>query len=276
MQYKIGYSPCPNDTFIFNALIHQKIDTYGLTFKPVIADVEALNQLAMVHRLPITKLSFNAYLQLTEPYVLLDSGSALGRNCGPLLISHKFNSLSELKSKTIAIPGKLTTANFLLDFYLPFPTRKKEMVFSEIEDAILRGEVDAGVIIHENRFTFRDKGLAKIADLGVHWETETKSPIPLGGIVAKRELGTPMIKLISQLIGDSITYAYQNPSETMPYVQSMAQEMETHVMKQHIQLYVNEYSRDLGPEGRLAIKTLFDQALNKGLIQQYNYPFLAD
>jgi 1,4-dihydroxy-6-naphthoate synthase len=276
MQYKIGFSSCPNDTFIFNALVHQKIDTHGLRFSPYIADVEALNRLGMAHQLPVTKLSFNALLHLTEPYVLLNSGSALGRNCGPLLISRQSWSRTELENKTIAIPGLLTTANFLLDFYSPGPFKKMEMVFHEIENAIISGEVDAGVIIHENRFTYQEKGLVKIKDLGAHWESETGTPIPLGGIVAKRSLGIPTVRLISKLIRESIEYAYRYPEDTIPYVRSMAQEMDTRVMEQHIELYVNKYSIDLGQEGRLAVKTLFDQALKNGQIQSYFPPFISE
>ncbi len=188
MKISVGFSPCPNDTFIFDAMVHGKIDTEGLTFEPVMADVEALNRMAFEGQLPVTKLSFHAWGHCLDRYVLLDAGSALGNNCGPLLISRRPAALDEVADRPIAIPGRYTTANFLLSLALPQARNRKEYVFSEIEDAVLAGEVDFGLIIHENRFTYRQKGLHKVIDLGEFWERRTGMPIPLGGIMVRRDL----------------------------------------------------------------------------------------
>ncbi len=260
----IGFSPCPNDTFIFYALLHHKIDTKGISFTPYIADVEELNQKAVKGELPLTKLSFGAYLTLTDRYRLLQSGAALGRNCGPLLIVRPGTSLEEIKDKAVAIPGELTTANFLLDYFLPFTVQKKKFLFSEIEEAILSHNVEAGVIIHENRFTYEEKGLVCLQDLGTFWELSSGQPIPLGGIVGRRDLEPALIKQIEQLITQSIRYAYNHQKEVMQYVRQYAQEMDEEVMKQHISLYVNEFSLNLGKAGRLAVQTFFEEAKNQG------------
>lgn len=267
MHLKIGYSPCPNDCFIFDALVHKKIDTGKYTFEPVLEDVETLNQWAVEGKLPITKLSYHAFAYVIDNYALLRSGSALGFNCGPLLISKKQINDPLTEIKTIAIPGKLTTANFLLSIAYPALQNKKVMLFSDIEDAVLKGEVDAGLIIHENRFTYEQKGLKKVRDLGEFWDSLIHAPIPLGGIVAKRDLGEETRRDIETLIRKSVEYAFVNPESSMPYVRAHAQEMSEDVMKKHIQLYVNDFSVDLGEVGVNAVKLLFDKAMQSGLIK---------
>jgi 1,4-dihydroxy-6-naphthoate synthase len=266
MKLSLGFSPCPNDTFIFYALLHQKVDTGNLRFEPFITDVEELNQKATHADLSITKISFNAYLDLTAQYVLLDSGAALGRNCGPLLIAKVPMTAAELEGKTIAIPGAKTTAHFLLDTYLPVPVRKKVCVFNEIEQKLLDGEVDAGVIIHENRFTYFARGLHLIQDLGTFWEHKTGYPIPLGGIIAQRNLPDEILGKINKAICQSIDYAWKHPEEVMKFVSQYAQEMEPNVMQQHIDLYVNDFSAHLGTEGRAAVTHFFAEGVKQGRI----------
>ena len=251
----LGFSPCPNDCFIFDAMIHGKIDTEGLQFIVVMEDVEALNKKAFKGELDITKLSFFAFAHLTKIYQLLNSGSALGKGCGPLLVaSSKFKVQSSTK---IAIPGKYTTANFLLSLAFPEATNKVEMVFSEIEDAVLSGKVDAGLLIHEKRFTYEQKGLQKIIDLGEYWETLTNAPIPLGGIVVKRELPDELKLKVDRVLRKSVEFAFANPRSSLNFVKAHAQEMSEEVMRQHIELYVNNYSLDLGEDGRHAIESLY-------------------
>ncbi len=278
MDINIGYSPCPNDTFIFYALVHGKVNTGKYRFQPFLADVETLNELAGNHQLPVTKLSFNAFLSLTDQYYLLQSGGALGRNCGPLLIGKPPVDEASIGDERIAIPGTQTTANFLLDFYRPGldPTQKLVLTFDQIEEAVLKRKVNAGVIIHENRFTYQDKGLCLIQDLGAYWESKTGSPIPLGGIVASRSLGPGLIRRIEKAIKESLQYAWAHPEEAMTYVRAHAQAMEDHVMRQHIDLYVNEHSADLGPEGRRAINRFFQEAKSMGRVNNYKVEFLDD
>ena len=278
MKLTLGFSPCPNDTFIFDALIHHKIDTEGLEFDVFYDDVETLNQKAFRGELDITKLSYHAFAYVTNKYVLLDSGSALGFGVGPMLISDLEISISDLEKNlindpksgnrepVIGIPGKYTTANFLLGLAFPEATNKKEIVFSEIEDSVLDGRVDIGLIIHENRFTYQDKGLKKIIDLGDYWEKRTGCAIPLGGIVANRDLPLDVQHKINRVIKRSVEFAFANPKSGLEYIRSHAQEMSEEVMYKHIDLYVNKFSVDLGEEGKKAIKLLFDTALEKGII----------
>lgn len=273
MKLNLGFSPCPNDTFIFDALIHHKIDTEGLEFEVLFDDVETLNQKAFRGELDITKLSFHAYAYVLERYVLLDAGSALGFGVGPMLISKREISHSDLRSQTsdflIGIPGKFTTANFLLNLAFPEATSKKELIFSGIEDAVLTGEIDLGLIIHENRFTYQDKGLKKVIDLGEYWEELTGCAIPLGGIVIKRELPEQVKHKVNRVIRRSIEFAFQNPKSGLDFIREHAQEMSEDVMYKHIELYVNKYSIDLGEEGRKAVTLLFDIALEKGVIPEF-------
>ncbi|SOD20264.1 1,4-dihydroxy-6-naphthoate synthase [Pedobacter xixiisoli] len=273
MELTLGFSPCPNDTFIFDALIHGKIDTEGLTFKVFFDDVETLNQKALRGELDITKLSFHAFAYVAEQYALLNAGSALGFGVGPLLICKKENAErieSQLKTgdwklKT-GIPGKYTTANFLLGVAYPNLTDKQQMVFSDIEDALLNDEIDLGLIIHENRFTYQAKGLHKVIDLGAYWEDFSGCAIPLGGIVVNRKLPVEIQEKVNRLVKKSVEFAFANPKSGIEFIREHAQAMEEEVMYKHIELYVNQYSVDLGIEGRKAIDTLFDIATKNEVI----------
>lgn len=264
----LGFSPCPNDCFIFDALIHTKIDTEGLQFDVVMEDVEALNQKAFQGELDITKLSYHAYAYLTKLYQLLNAGSALGNNCGPILVSNSKFRVESLNTAKIAIPGKYTTANFLLSLAFPEAKNKIEYLFSDIEEAVELGEVDAGLIIHESRFTYEQKGLKKIIDLGEFWEKLANAPIPLGGIVVKRNLPDDLKQKVNRLIRKSVEYAFANPESSLNFVKENAQEMSEEVMYKHIRLYVNNYSVDLGAEGKRAINLLFDKAQELGVINK--------
>ena len=273
MKLSLGFSPCPNDTFIFDALIHGKIDTEGLSFEVIFDDVETLNQKAMRGQLDITKLSFHAFAHVTDNYALLNSGSALGFGVGPLLVCKKdnYSEISqELKSAkpnlSVAIPGNLTTANFLLGIAFPQLTDKRIMVFSDIENVLLSNDVDLGLIIHENRFTYKEKGLEKILDLGSYWEQLTNCAIPLGGIVINRNLPSEIQLKVDRLIKNSVEYAFANPKSSLDFIREHAQEMDEKVMYKHIELYVNEYTINLGQEGKKAIDTLFLMGKNKQLI----------
>jgi 1,4-dihydroxy-6-naphthoate synthase len=260
MKLTLGFSPCPNDTFIFDALVTHKIDTGGLEFDVVLEDVQTLNEWALEEKLDITKISFGVLPLLLNHYTVLNSGSALGKGVGPLLISNKILDNSSLEDATIAIPGENTTAHLLFSLAYPNVKKKKYMVFHEIENAILNGTVDAGVIIHENRFTYQQKGLKKIMDLGEYWEQQLQIPIPLGGIVAHHRLSENTILQVDQLIRKSVEYAFEKYPLISDYVQLHAQEMEKEVMKQHIDLYVNNFSINLGTEGRAAIAKLLEIA----------------
>jgi 1,4-dihydroxy-6-naphthoate synthase len=274
MKLTLGFSPCPNDTFIFDALIHHKIDTEGLDFEVFYDDVETLNQKAFRGELDITKLSYHAFAYIVDKYVLLDAGSALGFGVGPMLICKNDPEVLRAQLQTancklqIGIPGKYTTANFLLGLAFPQATNKVELVFSDIENAVLDGRVDVGLIIHENRFTYQDKGLKKIIDLGDYWEKQTGCAIPLGGIVANRNLPLDVQHKINRVLRRSVEYTFANPKSGLEYIRSHAQEMSEEVMYKHIELYVNKYSIDLADEGRKAIKLLFDTALEKGIIPE--------
>lgn len=275
MKLTLGFSPCPNDTFIFDALVHDRIDTGDLEFEVQLADVEALNQQAFRGELDVTKLSFHAFAHLTETYQLLDAGSALGNNCGPLLIAGREMHKEELPEAKIAIPGKYTTANFLLSLAYPEATNKYETVFSNIEQDVLDGKADAGLIIHENRFTYQKKGLIKIQDLGQYWEQSTGMPIPLGGIVVRRDLPGEIKKEVNRLMAESVRQARAKPEQTRPYVRAHAQEMNEDVMYQHIDLYVNDYTQDLGDRGQAAVNHLFEQAGNLDLIPRVKEPLFV-
>ncbi len=267
MDFTLGFSPCPNDCFIFDALVHKKIDTQGIDFSVVMEDVEALNNRAFRQDLAITKLSYHAFLYLTDHYALLNSGSALGFNCGPLLVKDATTKIQDINAASIAIPGKYTTANFLLSLAFPNATHKQEVLFSDIEGAVLAHKVDAGLLIHENRFTYQQKGLEKIMDLGEFWESLIHAPIPLGGIVVKRSVDLQLQRSIDRLIRRSVEFAFAHPESCMAYVKQHAQEMEEDVMKKHIALYVNSFSVDLGETGRGAAELLFKKAEENHLIE---------
>jgi 1,4-dihydroxy-6-naphthoate synthase len=268
MDLTLGFSTCPNDTFIFDAMVNGRIDTEGLRFNLHLADVEELNQMAFSGTLDITKVSYHAFAYLSADYQLLTAGSALGFGNGPLLISRHKIYPDELNGLKIAIPGKYTTANLLLSLAYPNLVQKKEYLFSDIEEVILSGEADAGVIIHENRFTYQSKGLKKIVDLGEYWEQETGLPIPLGGIIVRRNLPDEIRFKINRILRRSVEYALQNPNDSFPFVRKHAQAMDEEVMRNHINLYVNEFSVDLGPKGREAITTLYDQSIGKSIFPQ--------
>lgn len=267
MNFSLGFSPCPNDCFIFDALVHKKIDTQGIDFTVLMEDVEALNNRAFKQDLDITKLSYHAFIYLTHHYALLNSGSALGFNCGPLLVKDSKNDIKDINTASIAIPGKYTTANFLLSLAFPNAKNKQELLFNDIEGAVLSNQVDAGLLIHENRFTYEQKGLEKIIDLGEFWDSLIHAPIPLGGIVVKRSIDTKLQKTIDSLIKQSVEFAFTNPESCMDFVKQHAQEMSEDVMKKHIALYVNDFSVNLGTVGKNAIQLLFDKAIDTKLIE---------
>ncbi|QNL51137.1 1,4-dihydroxy-6-naphthoate synthase [Olivibacter sp. SDN3] len=286
MKLTLGFSPCPNDTFIFDAMIHHKIDTEGLSFDVFYDDVETLNRKIFDGTPDISKLSFHAYAYAVEQYVLLNAGSALGFGVGPLLVGNNRDLLQSFLDGTyekgsadicVAIPGEYTTANFLLGLAYPKLQNKKILVFSQIENAVLDGEVDLGLIIHENRFTYEEKGLYKIVDLGDFWEKETGSPIPLGGIVIRRNLPNTLQQKVNRVLKRSVEYAFANPTSGLAFIKEHAQEMSEEVMYKHIDLYVNKYSIDLGEGGRCAVQTMFDRAKALNLIPATNESlFLTD
>ncbi len=260
MKFTIGFSPCPNDTFIFDALVNHKIDTEGIEFNAVLEDVQTLNEWAIAGKLDITKLSFPAFFQSSPIYVLLDAGSALGKGVGPLLITKAKNAITEeaINNSAIALPGINTTANLLFSFAYPEANKKQFTIFSGIEDAVLSGKTQLGVIIHENRFTYQQRGLHKVVDLGEYWETKMNAPIPLGGIAIKRSIDLSIAGKINRLIRQSLDYAFAHYPFITDYVKEHSQEMSEDVMRKHIELYVNDYSLDLGENGKKAIGILYD------------------
>lgn len=275
-KLSLGFSPCPNDTFIFDAMLRGKVDTEGLEFEVFMEDVEALNRRAFAGGIDVTKLSYHAFAWLTDRFALLDAGSALGNNCGPLLIARVPMSDAAIASARIAIPGKMTTANFLLSLAHPDAQNKQETLFSEIEDAVLDRRADAGLIIHENRFTYAQKGLVKLADLGEYWESTTGLPIPLGGIVVRRDLPQEVQQKVNRVMRRSVEYAFAHPADVMPFVRRHAQAMDEAVMKAHIDLYVSAYTVDLGPKGRAAVEQMFRIAREKQIIPAYAENFFIN
>ncbi len=268
MKLTIGFSPCPNDTFIFDAMINGKIDTRGLTFDYVLEDVATLNKWAEEAKLDITKLSYSTFLHTVQQYALLHTGSALGKGVGPLLIANSALDLKHIENFKIAIPGFNTTANLLLSLAFPQAKNKTEVIFSDIEAKVLDGIYDAGLIIHESRFTYAQKGLTKLIDLGDWWENTMNAAIPLGGIVMKRSYDAELCATVDAVIKDSLQYSWDNYPTLAPFVTEHAQEMDESVMRQHIDLYVNNYSTDLGEEGRKAVVTLFETAKKSGLVKE--------
>lgn len=273
-KISLGFSPCPNDTFIFYALAHKKIEM-DVEFSEILRDVETLNKMAFNKELDVTKASFHAFGFLREDYCLLHSGSALGRGCGPLIVTKKKIQYAELSRKSIAIPGKMTTAYLLLMLFNPEIKKIIEMPFDRIINAVSLGTVDAGLIIHESRFTYPSYNLVKHIDLGEWWEGETGLPIPLGGIFAKRKLDATAIRKIDSLIKKSIEYAYRNPDEAREYIKSNAQELEDDVIDQHIRLYVNDYTLEIR-DGVEAVEKLLRFAEEAGLIPHSDKPVFID
>lgn len=258
MKLTLGFSPCPNDTFIFDALVNKKIDTEGLEFEVVLEDVQTLNNWAKEDKLSLSKISYGVLPLITRNYVVLNSGGALGKGVGPLLITNDDHFNADNSNSTVAIPGENTTAHMLFSLAYPQLKNKHFKVFNEIEDAVLTGATDGGVIIHENRFTYQQKGLKKVVDLGEYWEQQLNVPIPLGGIVAKRSLSIDVIKKVDRLIRKSLEYSFDHYPAVTDYVRAHAQEMSEDVMRQHIDLYVNNYSIDLGAAGKKAVEKLLE------------------
>ena len=238
-KISLAFSPCPNDTFIFDALVNGRIDSKGYSFDVIMEDVEYLNKAAEESRFDITKLSFGVVPLVMETYQLLNSGSALGNACGPLLIAKKHFDLQEVATLRIGIPGRRTTAWLLYQYWVNHIGEVVEMCFSDIEQALIEGHIDIGLIIHESRFTYQDKGLVQLVDLGGYWENASKMPVPLGGIAIKRSSHYNIKKEIDNLIRESILMAIQFPEYALPFIRSNAQEMSDDVMKAHIDLYVN-------------------------------------
>jgi 1,4-dihydroxy-6-naphthoate synthase len=277
MKLKLGFSTCPNDTFMFDALVHGRIDTQGLEWDITMADILHLNQAAIAGELDVVKVSYNAYGLIREDYALLNSGSAMGKGCGPLLIAREAVSSEDLvgRNAVIAIPGRNTTANLLLSYFEPRLTQRTEMLFHEVMPAVSAGKADAGLIIHENRFTYLEHGLVCIQDLGAYWEEKTGLPIPLGAICVRKSLGAERIAQIDRLLRASIAHAFAHPQDSQAFVRAHAQEMRDDVMQAHINLYVNEYSLDMGPEGKAAVQKLLAVGEDMGLYPQQNHPSIV-
>ena len=286
---EVGFSPCPNDTFLFHALVTEKVPTPGIRWQPRIEDVEVLNRLALERKLPVTKISFHAYGHVRDSYALLSSGAALGRGCGPLLVARKdalafvsgrrasLPGARGLLDARIAIPGQWTSAALLLRLYAPelTPGQLVEMPFHRIMESVARGEADAGLIIHESRFTYQDHGLLSLVDLGAWWEEKTGLPIPLGGIVADRRLGREALRTVEDSLRKSVIHARLHPEESTEYVRRHAQEISAEVIRAHIDLYVNDFTEDLGVEGRKAVSVLFKKAEEEGIVPRYHGPLGA-
>jgi len=272
MKLTLGFSPCPNDTFIFDAMVNGHIDTKGIEFDYVMEDVETLNVWAEQGKLDITKLSYNTFLHTVDKYALLHTGSALGEGVGPLLVAAKELNLDEVDNMRIAIPGFNTTANLLLTLAFPNAKNKTELVFNEIEGAVLDGKFDAGLIIHEGRFTYEKKGLTKLIDLGDWWENKMNAAIPLGGIVIRRNFDKELSATVDSILKESLAWSWKRYPELTTFITENAQEMEEDVMRKHIDLYVNDYTTDLGEKGRSAITTLFDKAKDAGLVKADKMP----
>ena len=256
MTLTLGFSPCPNDTFIFDALVNGRLGTGVLRFEPLLEDVQTLNRWALEGRLDVSKVSYGVLPRILGRYALLESGGALGVGVGPLLVALPGKGPFDPATMTVAIPGEDTTAHLLFSLAFPGAAHKVFRVFSEIEGEVLAGRVDAGVLIHEGRFTHAAKGLHRLLDLGEHWESVTRSPIPLGGIVARRTLGPSVRAEVDRLIRRSLELANADRTHLSAYVRCHAQELDPDVMRQHVELYVNDYSLALGEAGHRAVETL--------------------
>ena len=276
MQLKLGFSTCPNDTFMFDAMVNKRVDTEGLSFVTELTDIEQLNQFAESSEFDVIKISYAAYPYVSEDYQILNSGSALGYTNGPLLVSKTTVTPDMVKGLHVAIPGKKTTANLLLSVAYPGIKSKTVVLFSDIEDTVLEGKADAGLLIHENRFTYEERGLKKIADLGTWWEEQTGLPIPLGGIMVKRSLPQSVKDSINRVLHRSVSFAMEHPALSMDYIKHYAQSMKDEVVRKHIDLYVNDYSLDLGIKGRQAIERLFGRAEELGKIKSLIQPIFAN
>jgi 1,4-dihydroxy-6-naphthoate synthase len=267
MKLTLGFSPCPNDTFIFEAMVHGRIDTEGVEYDWFLADVEELNRRAIEGSVDITKMSYHGYARAAAGYLILDAGSALGRSNGPLVISKHKMYPDELDNALIAIPGKYTTANLLFSIFWPAASHKREYLFSDIPEVVLSGEVDAGLIIHETRFTYEAMGLLKVADTGERWEEFTGLPVPLGGIVVSRSVDEVTAAKVNRSIRRSIEYARANPAASVSFIRKHASETDAVITREHIKLFVNSFSLSLGEEGRKAIERLYAVATERGVIE---------
>lgn len=272
----IAFSSCPNDTFMFDALINDRLENMDLEFEPQIADIEELNLMAGKGIPDISKISYAAFPEISDEYRFLSAGSALGYKNGPLVVSKKKIYPDEMEDVNMAVPGFKTTANFLLTILFPGVKDKKEYLFSDIEEAVLSNEVDAGLIIHESRFTFEKKGLKQVADLGERWEKEHNSPVPLGGIVIRRSLYQGVKKTVDNLLRQSVEFALRNPEASREFVKSHARELSDGVIQKHIDLYVNEYSVNIGRKGQEAIQLLFSKGEERGLFNLKNKALFDD
>jgi len=272
----LGYSPCPNDTFIFNALVHGAVRAPGLSFTERLEDVETLNRLALAGTLDVSKVSYHLLGHVLEEYLLLRSGGALGRGCGPLVVARPGTTLSGLKGARIALPGEFTTAALLLRLYDPSLADLVYLPFEKIMTAVADGSVAAGVIIHESRFTFGEYGLVKLLDLGEWWERDTGHPIPLGGIIARRSLGRDVLLALERGIAESVRRANSHPQEARSYIRAHSQEMSEEVCSAHIGLYVNDFSIDLGPEGEAAVAYLLARAAGEGILPRSGLPLFIE
>lgn len=268
----LGFSPCPNDTFIFYGLVHQITPSSVSFAKPLLEDVETLNDYAMKSLLDVTKLSFHALGHVLDDYCALQAGSALGRGCGPLLIATKDIDFSRSENVKVAIPGKYTTAALLFRMFAPQCKNLVETRFEQIMDSVANGEVDCGVIIHESRFTYQKQNLICLQDLGQWWEDSSGQPIPLGCIAAKRSLGEEKITAIDTAIKKSLEYSFANQAAPLPYIQTHSQELEEQVVSEHIKLYVNDFSLELGEEGRIAIETFLQRGRDVGILPSSSKP----
>ena len=272
----LGFSPCPNDTFIFDALVHGRVPCGGLGFSERLEDVETLNGLALSGLLDVSKVSYHLLGHILKEYQLLRSGGALGRGCGPLLVAREALDPSRLAGRRIALPGRYTTAALLLRLFDPSLADFVYLPFDRIMSAVADGSVDAGVIIHESRFTFASYGLTRIVDLGEWWERETGHPIPLGGIAARRSLGRETLLALERGLALSVAYAFDNPAQSRPYIRAHSQEMSDEVCAAHIGLYVNDFSRGLGSEGESAVRLLLERAAAAGIVPPISEPLLVD
>ncbi len=270
-----GFSTCPNDTFIFDALYNRKIDWQGLDFDFVLADVEELNQLALAGKIDVTKISYHSYGLVANDYILSNYGSALGKNNGPLVIAKEPCNITDFFNKKVGIPGEHTTANLLLSIAFPQIKNKTPYLFSDIEDAIINQEIDAGLIIHETRFTYQKKGLIKIIDMGEWWEKQWKLPLPLGGICIQRKLENSVISKVNTLIQQSIEFAFADPESSLPFIKQYAQAMDETVMRKHIELYVNEYTRNIGILGKKSVEHLLKNAAELNIFEPTNKPLFV-
>jgi len=267
-KIRIAISPCPNDTFMFWAMLHQQVDTSGMTFSVEMRDIEQLNRAAKEQEFDVIKISYAHFPKVSQAYRLLTAGSALGFGNGPLLVSRRKIYPDEVPHLRIAIPGVDTTANMLLTIAYPVASNKKEYLFSDIEEVVLSDEADAGLLIHETRFTYAQKGLRKIMDMGEYWENETGLPLPLGAIAVRRDLSEETKHQLNNALRKSVRYALQNPNAADEFVMLHAQAMSLEVCRKHINLYVNEFSVDLGEKGKQAVQTLLSRGTASGLFPE--------